>query len=59
MMVLFRRPGRNYSGPETKIPRNKREDTMALPKDFLHHLHEIMVEVSDTLRDEAAAQKGS
>jgi len=30
---------------------------MALPKDFLHHLHEIAIEVSDNLRDEATARK--
>lgn len=30
---------------------------MALPKDFLHHLHELMVEVSESLREDAKAHK--
>jgi hypothetical protein len=30
---------------------------MALPNDFLHHLHELMVEVSDSLRESSAAHK--
>jgi hypothetical protein len=30
---------------------------MPLPKDFLHHLHEVMVEVSDSLREDDAAYK--
>jgi hypothetical protein len=30
---------------------------MPLPKDFLHHLHEVMVEVSDSLREDEAAYK--